>query len=267
MTPLLIAQLSDLHLGPPGWRLGGRVDTAVCLKRALDRLKTLSPPPDAVVLSGDLVDGGSIEEYRYLQNLLGRLDQPYFLMAGNHDRRAALLAVFGGQACLPVDGGYLQYVAEVRGYRLLFLDTLDEGREEGALCPTRLGWLQLELETHPTTPTLVFLHHPPFPCGIAGMDAIALQAPTGLQQVIGGRRQVKLVACGHVHRSIFTTWAAKPACTCPSPAQQIHLDLRPDAPLRYTLEPGGFLLHQAAGETVISHVVSTEPVAGPYDYD
>ena len=104
---MLIAQLSDLHLGPPGWKLGGHVDTAACLNAALDRLLALKPAPDAVVLSGDLTDGGSVEEYRHLRKLLRRLDPPYFLMAGNHDRRAALLEVFGGRPCLPVVHGFL----------------------------------------------------------------------------------------------------------------------------------------------------------------
>ncbi len=58
---VLIAQLSDLHLGPPGWLLGGRVDTAACLNAALDHLLALKPAPDVVVLSGDLTDGASAE--------------------------------------------------------------------------------------------------------------------------------------------------------------------------------------------------------------
>ena len=188
-------------------------------------------------------------------------------MAGNHDRRATLLEVFGGQPCLPVEHGFLHYAVELGGHRLLFLDTLDEGREEGALCPERLGWLLGELDAHPNTPTLVFLHHPPFACGIAGMDTIGLKAPQGLERVIGNSAQVRLMACGHVHRSIFTTWAGKPACICPSPAQQIHLDLSGDAPLHYTLEPGGFLLHQVMADAVVSHVVASVPLLGPYDYD
>ncbi len=264
---MLIAQLSDLHLGPPGWLLGGRVDTAACLNAALDRLLALEPAPDVVVLSGDLTDGASAEEYRYLRRLLQRLIQPYFLMAGNHDRRATLLEVFGGQPCLPVEHGFLHYAADLGGHRMLLLDTLDEGREEGALCPERLGWLQSELDAHPNTPTLVFLHHPPFACGIAGMDAIGLKAPQGLERMIGNSAQVRLMACGHVHRSIFTTWAGKPTCICPSPAQQIHLDLSGDACLRYTLEPGGFLLHQLTADAVVSHVVANMPFLGPYDYD
>lgn len=267
MPTLLVAHLSDLHLGPPGWKLGGHVDTAACLTRALDRLQALRPPPDIVVLSGDLADGGSTEEYRYLRKLLARLEQPFFLMAGNHDRRAPMLEIFGGQACLPVERGFLQYSADVHGYRLLFLDTLDEGREEGILCPERLNWLKRELEAQPRTPTLIFLHHPPFTCGIAGMDAIGLKEPEGLKRTIRGSGQVKLLACGHVHRSIFTAWAGKPACVCPSPAQQIHLDLSGNTSLRYTLEPGGFLLHQLTGNAILSHVVASAPLVGPYDYD
>ena len=50
---VLIAQISDLHITPPGALAYGRVDTAAALLRAIDTLNAMSPRPDLVVISGD----------------------------------------------------------------------------------------------------------------------------------------------------------------------------------------------------------------------
>src|SRR4051794_39976510 len=52
--PILLAQLTDLHLtvGPDDH------GAASALERAVAEVAGLDPPPDAVLLTGDLVDGG-----------------------------------------------------------------------------------------------------------------------------------------------------------------------------------------------------------------
>ena len=184
-----------------------------------------------------------------LKSLLDKLTMPYVVMSGNHDSRDGLRTVFGGTAALPVSGqSYLQYIVELTGLNLICLDTLDEGKEGGWLCLDRLGWLDGTLSAH-RAPSLIFLHHPPFDCGIGGMDAIKLANSGALAEVLAKHAHVIGLSCGHVHRAVFTLWAGIPASICPSPAHQIHLDTRPGAPLAWTLEPGGFLLHRWDGKT------------------
>jgi len=250
-----IAQISDLHLRRAGQLMEGRIDTAAFLEACIKRINRLPDRPQLVVASGDLADTGDVAEYELLKSLLDKLTMPYVVMSGNHDSRAGLRTVFGGTAALPVAGdGHLQYLLELPGLNLLCLDTLDEGKEAGWLCNGRLDWLDDTLSAN-RTPSLIFLHHPPFDCGIAGMDAIKLANPQALAQVLAKHAHVIGLSCGHVHRTVFTRWAGIPACICPSPAHQIHLDTRPDAPLAWTLEPGGFLLHRWDGKNLVSHGV------------
>lgn len=55
---MLIAQLTDLHIGA-GRRLAYRkVDTATALERAVARVNTMVPRPDMVVFTGDMVIWG-----------------------------------------------------------------------------------------------------------------------------------------------------------------------------------------------------------------
>ena len=63
MGPMLLAQISDLHIKPPGQLAYGKVDTAAFLRATVASLLQQDPKPDAVVATGDLVDGGQAEEY------------------------------------------------------------------------------------------------------------------------------------------------------------------------------------------------------------
>jgi 3',5'-cyclic AMP phosphodiesterase CpdA len=263
----MIAQISDLHVRQPGELIEGKVDTFACLSACADRINALPQRPDIVIASGDLADSGSPAEYRRIRSRLDQLTMPYYVMPGNHDSRAAMREVFGNTPALPTAAGqtHLQYAIELPELRVLCLDTLDEGKEGGWLCIDRLDWLQGQLAAS-ARPTMLFLHHPPFDCGIPGMDAIKLGNPDALAGLLAAHANVIGLACGHVHRSVFTTWAGIPACICPSPAHQIHLDTRSGTPLSWTLEPGGFLLHSVDAERLTAHVVSgPTPLATPYE--
>lgn len=252
---MLIAQLSDLHLVAPGARLYGHVDTAAALASAIARVNSLAPRPDLVVFSGDLVNHGRSEEYAHLRAQLAGLACPYGLMPGNHDERAALHAAFPEQAfagapllCQRVDLGELS---------LLLLDTVIAGAEGGEVGAAQLAWL--DAACPPARPAMLFLHHPPFATGIAGMDAIGLAGSERLAGWLERHRNVRALAAGHVHRSVFSLFAGIPVLIAPSPAHQIALDLAAGpSDLAYTLEPGGFLLHRWDGHCITSHVV---PVA------
>src|SRR5438094_5756314 len=60
---LSICQLSDLHVRPPGQLAYRRVDTIAYVERCVSHIVRLAPPPDAVVITGDLADRGAPEEY------------------------------------------------------------------------------------------------------------------------------------------------------------------------------------------------------------
>ena len=73
---MLIAQITDTHITVPGKVLMGVVDTASALERAVSTLNRLNPLPDVTVLTGDLVESGTPEEYAYLRTILAPLRMP-----------------------------------------------------------------------------------------------------------------------------------------------------------------------------------------------
>src|ERR1700760_4661399 len=92
--PIYIAQISDLHIKPPGTLAYGKVDTARALERCVAALDAFMPAPDFVVISGDLADTPNVEEYDDLKRLLAPLKLPFAGIPGNHDSRDLMRAAF-----------------------------------------------------------------------------------------------------------------------------------------------------------------------------
>src|SRR5437868_15346528 len=105
---MLIAQLSDTHVSVQGVRVYGRIDANAGLMQAVESLNRLRPLPDAVIVSGDLVESGKAEQYTALRSILNRLVPPFYVLPGNHDTRENLSAAFPDHAYLP-QTGFLHY--------------------------------------------------------------------------------------------------------------------------------------------------------------
>ncbi|HXJ79630.1 MAG TPA: phosphodiesterase [Candidatus Methylomirabilis sp.] len=263
---MLIAQISDMHIKAPGRLAYRRVETAGYLARCVDRLGKHRPRPDAVLATGDLVDGGRPEEYRRLRELLEPLPMPVYLIPGNHDARDALAAEFALHSYLPRRGTFLHYVIDRHPVRLIGLDTLVPGQGGGLMCDERLGWLGARLEEARDRPTVIFMHHPPFATGIRRMDAQGLDNAEAMAEVVRAHPQVERVVCGHVHRSIHVRWAGTVASIAPSTAHQVSLDLEGDT-LTFGMEPPAYQLHLwHAGRGLVTHTVHVGDYEGPYPF-
>ncbi len=260
---MLIAQISDMHIKPAGELLFGRIDTAGFLERAVAHVNALDPRPDIVLATGDLVEGGKVEEYAELRRLLAPLEMPVYLIPGNHDARDPLRRAFADHAYLPRTG-FLQYTIEGWPVRLIALDTLAPGSTHGELCDERLGWLEARL-AESDHPTILFLHHPPFDCGITAFDGHRLWAgEPRLAELVRRHGHVERALCGHVHRPIHVRWAGTMASVAPSTAHQATLDLHDNAPFSMMMEPPGVALHLwRPGTGLVTHMSYIGNYEGP----
>jgi 3',5'-cyclic-AMP phosphodiesterase len=252
---MLLAQISDLHVTAAGTRLMERIDTAGYLTRAVAHLNGLSPAPDLVIITGDLVDQGSPAEYENLRAILAGLARPWAVMPGNHDDRDALRRAFADDDRLPREGEFLHYVVEELPLRLIALDTIVAGETGGDLCPARLDWLAARLEEAPERPTVIAMHHPPFVSGIVGMDAINCANSDALGSLVARHPQVERIICGHIHRPICLRWHGTVVTSAPSTAHQVALDLEPDSPVAWIMEPPACHLHYWQPESgLVTHL-------------
>lgn len=253
---MLIAQITDIHIG---FDKGNPEEhNMVRLRAVLDHLVNGPNRPDLLLLSGDLTEDGAPEDYARLVEAVSICPFPVWPMAGNHDVRDALLDAFPHTPRSP--DGFVHYTLEHGSLRLIVLDTLEPGRHGGGLCEDRAQWLSAELSAHPDQPTLVALHHPPFPAGIPWMDTDAREPWVArLAGALEGHGQVKGLICGHLHRTILSHWAGLPVLVCPSTAPAVGLDLNPidqdapDARKLITDEPPGYCLHLWNGRDVVTH--------------
>jgi 3',5'-cyclic AMP phosphodiesterase CpdA len=264
---MLIAQISDTHIKTDGRLAYGVVDTAAMLERCVQQLMNQGPSPDAVIVTGDLVDFGKPAEYALLKRLLEPIHVPLYLLAGNHDDREELRRAFAepGFDHLREHPEFVQYTASLGGLRLVALDTVIPHEGGGRLCAQRLAWLDEQLGNDPS-PTIVAMHHPPFLTGIAHMDVLGLDGRDAFTEVIARHEHVQRVLCGHLHRSIQVRLAHTVAQTCPSPAHQVALDLSPGGPDCFVMEPPGYLLHRWADGTLVTHTCVVGSFDGPYRF-
>ncbi|HUN68623.1 MAG TPA: phosphodiesterase [Burkholderiales bacterium] len=264
----LVCQISDLHIKLPGRLSYRKVDCARMLARCVEEILRLPQRPDCVVATGDLVDFGRPGEYAHLRTLLAPLPMPVYLIPGNHDEREALRASFADHAYLRQWPPFVQYTIEDWPLRIVALDTLIPGEGGGELCAERIAWLERALAARPERPTLVIMHHPPFPTLIGHMDEQGLlRGGDALAGVIARHPQVERVLCGHLHRPIQVRYAGTLASTCPAPAHQVALDLAPDARSAFRMEPPGFQLHAwKPGFGVISHTAFIGEFEGPFPF-
>ncbi|MDR3508004.1 MAG: phosphodiesterase [Caulobacteraceae bacterium] len=262
---MLIAQITDTHVVKTGGRAyGDQVDTNGMLRQAIARLNAFAPRPDLVVITGDLVDHGTPEEYAALKTLLLELELPFYLVIGNHDDRATLMAELDYPHLSGV-GPFVQYVVEPYPIRLIALDSTSDEHHRGEFCEQRLAWLSDRLAEQPDRPTIVALHHPPFDTGIVTMDALGPGWADGLNAVLAGYPNVLRVLCGHVHRSIQAVVGGRLMNVCPSTAHQVNLDLAAGAPNParlaegfFEMEPPAFQLHRWDGQTMVTHTALIE---------
>jgi Icc protein len=275
---MLVAQITDLHIvaagklfhsprraipeADPTW---SHIDTAACLARAVATLNTLTPRPDVTVITGDLTEHGAPEEYANLRGLLAGFEMPVYVILGNHDSREALRAAFAGDGYFPASG-FLHYAINDYPMRLVGLDTHIPGAGGGELCQERLAWLDETLAAAPDEPTLVLMHHPPFPTAIEHMDRSGLADPASFAAVVAKHSQIERILCGHLHRTIDTRFAGTIAGTAPGAAHQLQLDLTPDGRAQFNFEPPGYQLHLWRDGRLITHTAVIGDYPGPFPY-
>jgi Icc protein len=199
MTVRTLVHLSDTHILPEGELLYGKVDTLANLRAALAMVEAADLRPAAIVMTGDLTDRGEPEAYerfrRVVEPAAERIGAPVVYTMGNHDDRGALRAtLLGGEASTkPYD-----HVVVAGGLRIIALDSSIPGRIHGRLRPRQLDWLREELATPAPAGTVLAMHHPPLADERQIAEAMYLNNPEDLAEVIAGG-DVRAVLAGHTH--------------------------------------------------------------------
>ncbi|MFV2040201.1 MAG: phosphodiesterase [Acidimicrobiales bacterium] len=251
---MLIAQITDFHIVEAGSLMNDRVDTAGMLRAAVAHINAMTPRPDVVIATGDLVNNGRPAQYTHLREILGDLDSPLLAIPGNHDDRTLLRETLPDSVPAGGSDDRVDYLDDSWELRLVGLDTTIPGANPGHVVADQMEWLEHVLAEAPDRPTLIYQHHPPFLTGIAWMDDVALAGRELEAEVVARHPQVEGVVCGHIHRVVQTRFANTVASTWPSTGAQVALALD-GTRFGYTDEPGVVALHQwTPSDGLVSHL-------------
>jgi 3',5'-cyclic AMP phosphodiesterase CpdA len=245
--PILLVQISDIHIGGDE---DGK-DPVPRVEAVIQAIRSLPNAPDAVLVSGDLTDHGTAEEYQVVGEMLERLELPLYVLPGNHDDRGRIREAFD----LPGEGEEpIRYSVEVGELRMVLLDSNVPGRDPGAYDVERLDWLDAELSAEPKRPTLLAVHHTPLTTGIPEWDAINLAASDreALGAVVARHPQLRAIVGGHLHRVAASALGGRPVLSAPSAYLQVRPNFERDEVT--WVDPPGFAIHALRGGELTSQV-------------
>lgn len=242
---MLVAQISDIHAGPD-------LSSLQTLERAIGWLRMFRP--DALVVTGDLVDDGWRQGYRLVAECLRSLDCPVHLLPGNGDDVRLMRSELAAVGTWINATGPMHFRTAVDGLTLFGVDLTVAGQSYGDVLP-HLPWL-MSVFADVTMPSLLFMHQPPFRIGIEALDQVGCRNGSALLGCLETMHKLPLaILCGHVHRPAFGLLGSIPVQTCGSlcPPNPLLLEGRPDLSV---IDAPSFLMHEVSDGRLVSHVVS-----------
>lgn len=193
-----ILHLSDIHLAKHGEIIWG-ADTLSSLNKAIDMIKNI-PEIDAIIISGDISNDGSLWTYDFIDEQFGKLDIPVYCCPGNHDNLRVMMTVFSPKFIKIIDK------AIIAGWQFYFLNSVvqdeiepNKNKARGFLSRDGLKQLEQNLRVN-NMPTVIVLHHPPKEPG-GWINRRLLDNRDEFNDMIKRFDNVKLVLYGHIHYS------------------------------------------------------------------
>lgn len=247
----LLVQLTDTHIEEPGNLLYGKVNTAKHLRESVEEINAMSPQPDLVMISGDLVENPSEATYGHFAAIIEPLKAPVYLLPGNHDDPQLMKTLFGDSCLFPVQHPTNQYVIEDFTVRILALNSHFEGSELPDFGPRRLQWLR-EALAESDRPTLIAIHHPPMKTGVGFVDMVGEQWYAGISEVVQQHPQVQLIIAGHGHSDLIGRMGSVPVYMAGSTAHQLIAARVHDRAPSFDPQRAPLVMHHWLGDSFVS---------------
>ena len=240
---VVLLQITDTHLFASAESEHRGINTQASLDAVLAHARA-GPrwPPDAIVVTGDIVHDESRAGYLRFRETLESLGPPAFCIPGNHDDPALL------EECLSAPRAQVCGDARLGGWRLILLNSFGGGEVGGGLGHGELTRMEAALEKYADEHTMICMHHPPVPMGSAWLDTPGLRGAEALLDLVRHHAQVRAVLWGHVHQAFDRHIDGVRFMSCPSTCSQFRpdsdefvVDNLPPGMRWLTLQPDGGL--------------------------
>ena len=169
-SSLRFAQVSDVHFMSNGYNSTIKMigESPRLLDDAVNQLNSYNHL-DFVMFSGDQIDKSFEKELRAFLSHVAKLQHPWYLLFGNHDRciggylttSVYLDLVKQVNSNFNVDKSYYSFVPK-KNYKVIVLDNIvmNEITSNGYIDEEQLKWLKKELDSSKNDVVLIFMHVP-----------------------------------------------------------------------------------------------------------
>lgn len=191
-----VLQISDTHLhAATDSRMRGVVTHETFLGVLRHAQHDSRWPPDAVLVTGDIVQDESRAGYERFSEIMTRLEVPVLCVPGNHDDPKLMGEILRSPR-FTVNGD-----VHMQNWAIVLLNTFLTGEDAGGLGKQRLHRLAAALDENSDRHVLVCMHHQPLPMGSAWLDGVGLRDAADFLQVIDAHDNVRGIVWGHVHQA------------------------------------------------------------------
>lgn len=248
-TGSLLVHVSDVHAtsGPP---LYGLVDGLDRLTQVARSINAIGAQPDAVVITGDLVQRGDPGTYAELGDALTRLEEacgaPVLVVPGNHDHLFEFTRLVQSR-------GVTRRVVLLERIRVVLLDS-----SSATLGSEQLCWLGDVLASHYRDGTVIALHHPPVASPLPALAGIGLQDAAALEATIAAS-DVRFIMAGHYHHPLGGTLGGVPIWVGPALSYQQDPTAGADALRGLDLPSYSLVQLHSSGYTVVPVPLQAPP--------
>ena len=184
-----IIHMSDIHLVKDGAKIWD-TDTKSHFNKALKKISHIKDI-DAIFVSGDLSDDGSLWTYQYIDESFKSLGIPTYCCPGNHDNLEVMMKTYSPKFYK------VQECVSLKGWKFHLLNTVVDGMSRGILPESVIENIEYDLKGS-NSPRVFVLHHPPIEPG-GWFNRKLLENRNDLNAVLFKYPNVRLVLFGHIH--------------------------------------------------------------------
>lgn len=183
-----IIHLSDLHIPENGQDIWG-INPVERLNAMASKIKCLKNI-DAIIISGDISNDGSLWSYRYVDSIFADINIPTYCCPGNHDNLKLFYEGYKPHFYST------QELLNIGGWTFILLNSAVAGMSRGM---TDLENLETLL-SQATGNIAIVLHHPPIEQE-GWLNRKLLENRNEFIELISRNKNVKLVLHGHTHHN------------------------------------------------------------------
>tara|TARA_B100001559_G_scaffold41473_1_gene30752 strand:- start:372 stop:1130 length:759 start_codon:yes stop_codon:yes gene_type:complete len=233
-----LVHITDMHLSKSKETLYKELNPFDSYIEVLSNIKQSNWKPDALIVTGDISNDGSIESYKNAFNEFTSLKIPILCIPGNHDCKKNLIT------CLPQNTSCTLQI--ISNWVFIGLDTSLKENPSGFLNSNELSKLKTRIKEHYKKNIIICLHHQPVLISSKWIDEIGLENKEEFFEMIEEYKNIKGMFFGHIHQEFNSNLNNIGIYGTPSTCRQFkpgkkkfELDVLPPAYRRIELSRNG----------------------------